>query len=97
MTNLIQMNALNALAFASLGLVMEILPKAFPSLFPPTRADQDSAKALWLTLVGAVQITIAVGFVVRAYMVPFGFRLLSMVPVDSGTLALPNPRAVTTR
>lgn len=91
------MNALNALVFAAFGAVMEILPRAFPSLFPPTRSDQDSARALWLAFMGAVQITVALGFVVRAYLVPMSLRLVSMVPAGSGTLALPNPRGVTTR
>lgn len=76
---------------------MEILPRAFPSLFPPTRADQESARALWLALMGAVQITISVGFIMSAHVVPFALRLVSMVPAGSGTLALPVPRGVTTR
>ena len=96
-TNLKPMNALNALVFAALGAAMKILPKAFPSLFPPTRSDQDSARALWLAFMGAVQITVAVGFIVRAHFIPMGLRLVSMVPAGSGTLALPSPRGVTTR
>jgi hypothetical protein len=54
------MNALDALVFAALGAVMEILPKAFPSWFPPTGSDQASARALWLALMGVVQISIGV-------------------------------------
>jgi hypothetical protein len=91
------MNALNALVFAALGSVMELLPKAFPSWFPPTGSDQASARALWLALMGAVQISVGLGFLVRAHVVPFAYRVLSLVPSESGTLALPNARGVTGR
>jgi hypothetical protein len=91
------MNALNALIFAALGSFMEILPKAFPWWFPPTGADGASARGLWLMLMGAVQILIGVGFIVRAYVVPFVHGILTVIPAESGTLALPNPRGVTTR
>jgi hypothetical protein len=91
------MNALNALAFAALGSLMEMLPKAFPSWFPLTGSDQASARALWLALMGAVQISVGVGFIVRAHVIPFVQGIRSMVPAESGTLALPNPRGVTGR
>jgi hypothetical protein len=91
------MNAANALIFAVLGSVMEMLPMAFPSWFPPSGSDQASARALWLSFMGAVQITVGVGFVVRFYVVPFGFRLLSLVPTESGSLALPSARSVSSR
>jgi hypothetical protein len=91
------MNALNALVFAAFGAAMEILPKAFPSWFPPTGSDQASARAIWLLFMGAVQISFGVGFIVRAHVVPFVHGILSVVPGESGTLALPNPRGVTTR
>jgi len=96
-TNTIEMNAANALIFAVLGSVMEMLPMAFPSWFPPSGSDQASARALWLSFMGAVQITVGFGFVVRFYVVPFGFRLLSLVPTESGSLALPNARSVSGR
>jgi hypothetical protein len=92
------MNALNALAFAALGSVMEILPKMFPSWFPPTGSDQWSTRAVWLGLMGAVQITLGVGFIVRAHVVPFLFSIVSSAPAaETGTLALPNPRGVNAR
>jgi len=91
------MNALNALAFAALGSLMEILPKAVPSWFPPTGSDQASARALWLALMGAVQICVGAGFIMRVHVVPFVHGILSIVPAESGTLALPNPRGVTGR
>jgi hypothetical protein len=74
---------------------MEILPRAFPSWFPPTGSDQASARALWLAVMGVVQISVCFGFVVRSYFIPFGYRMLSLVPATgSGALALPNPRVV---
>ncbi len=91
------MNAANALIFAILGSLMEMLPKAFPSWFPPSGSDQASARALWLSFMGALQITVGVGFVLRYHVVPVALRLLSMVPSGSGSLALPSARSVTGR
>jgi hypothetical protein len=91
------MNAVNALIFAALGSVMEVLPAAFPSWFPPSGSDQASARALWLSFMGAVQISIGLGVIVRFQVLPFALRLLAMVPRESGTLALPNARSVTGR
>jgi hypothetical protein len=93
-TNIFQMNAFNALVFAAMGAVMEILPRAFPSWFPPSGSDQASARALWLALMGVVQISVAVGFVVRFQVVPFGYRMLSMARSESGPLAIPSARVV---
>jgi hypothetical protein len=92
------MNALNAIVFAALGSVMEALPRLFPSWFPPTGSDQSSSRALWLALMGAVQITIGFGFIVRAHLVPVFARVFSTAPAtEPGALALPNARAVTLR
>ena len=91
------MNAVNALVFAILGSLMEALPKAFPWWFPPTGADEASARGLWLMFMGAVQISVGVGFIVRAHVVPFVHGILSVAPAESGALALPSPRGVTTR
>jgi hypothetical protein len=91
------MNAANALVFAILGSVMEMLPRAFPSLFPHSGPDQASARALWLSFMGALQVTVGVGFVVRYHVVPSALRLLSHVPTGSGSLALPSARSVTGR
>jgi hypothetical protein len=47
---------------------------------------------------GAVQITIGLGFVIRAHFVPLVGRVFSTArATESGTLALPNARGVTTR
>jgi hypothetical protein len=92
------MNALNAILFAALGSAMEVLPKFFPSWFPPTGSDQSSTRALWLSLMGAVQIALGVGFVVRAHVIPGFIRFFSSARAsDSGTFAIPTSRGVTVR
>lgn len=92
------MNAANALVFAAFGSLMEILPRAFPSWFPHTGADQASCRALWLLVMGAVQITMGVGFLVRARLLPATFRLFSSVPTaGTGSLALPEARGASSR
>lgn len=92
------MNVLNALIFAALGSVMEIVPRAFPSLFPPSGADQASGRALWLALMGTVQIALGFGFIIRTQVIPAALRIVSTVPAaGTGSLALPNPRGVTSR
>ena len=92
------MNGLNAAIFALIGGVMELVPRLFPSWFPPTGADQANARALWLAVMGVTQISLAAGFVIRSYVLPFTMRVVSSVPAgDRGTLALPNPRGVAGR
>jgi hypothetical protein len=92
------MNAFNAVVFTAFGSAMEILPKVFPSWFPPTGSDQASTRALWLAIMGAVQISIGIGFIVWAHLVPAVYRILSSVPAqESGALALPIAPGVTTR
>ncbi|HEY4990319.1 MAG TPA: hypothetical protein VII09_10955, partial [Opitutaceae bacterium] len=78
--------------------VMEIVPRAFPSLFPPSGADQASGRALWLALMGTVQIVLGFGFIIRTQVIPAALRILSAVPAaGTGSLALPSPRGVTSR
>ena len=77
---------------------MEILPKIFPSWFPPTGSDQSSTRALWLTLMGAVQIAIGLSYIVRAQVIPAFLRVFSSArATEAGTLALPNPRGAQVR
>jgi hypothetical protein len=77
---------------------MEVLPKVFPSWFPPTGSDQSSTRALWLALMGAVQISIGMGFIVRAHVVPAVLRVFSSAhAAEPGALALPSPRGVHVR
>jgi hypothetical protein len=77
---------------------MELLPRVFPSWFPPNGADQSSARALWLGVMGFIQIGLGAGHIVRMHVVPFTMRVVSAVPAgDRDPLALPNPRAASGR
>jgi hypothetical protein len=92
------MNAMNAVVFAALGSVMEILPRLFPSWFPPTGSDQSSTRALWLAVMGALQMALGAGFIVRCHLVPAIFRIFTHgSATEQGALALPSARVVTGR
>jgi hypothetical protein len=83
------MNNLNAVAFCAIGAVMELLPHVFPAWFSPAHADQASSRALWLDLMGAVQVTLGAGYLVRARVMPALARILSVAPDgEEGALAL---------
>jgi hypothetical protein len=92
------MNIINALVFSAIGSLMEILPRVFPSWFPVTHADQASCRALWLDLMGVVQMTLGLGYLLRTHVAPAALRVLSPErEAEPGTLALPSPRGVTHR
>lgn len=91
------MNDLNAVIFALIGFVMELLPVAFPSWFPPTGCDQSSARALWLDTMGAVQAGLGLGYMVRAHVVPFAARMFAVPAGDRGAVVLSDPRTVAGR
>ncbi|HZZ20785.1 MAG TPA: hypothetical protein VFE25_15530 [Opitutaceae bacterium] len=92
------MNATNALLFAAFGFLMEIAPRAFPSLFPSCGSYQYSCRALWLFVMGATQITIGVGFLALNNVGPFALRAIARTRAQiGGQLALPEPRGVTIR
>ncbi|HMD62314.1 MAG TPA: hypothetical protein VKG78_12830 [Opitutaceae bacterium] len=89
------MNGSNAIIFSLIGSAMEALPIAFPSWFLPMGADHSSARALWLDTMGAAQIGLGLGYLVRAHLFPAAVRLLSAIRErDSGQFALADPRAV---
>ena len=68
---------------------MELLPRVFPAWFPPTHADQASCRALWLELMGAVQVTLGAGYLIRTHVTPAMARILSVAPDgEQGALAL---------
>lgn len=93
-----QMNLLNALIFAAVGSVMDLLPAVFPLWFPPNGADQSSARALWLDTMGVVQIALGVGYLVRTQILPAAVRLLLAAPAGNREqIALTNPHAVAGR
>ncbi len=88
------MNDLNAVIFALIGFVMELLPVVFPGWFPSTGGDQSSARALWLDTMGAVQAGLGLGYIVRMRVVPAASRMFAATAGDRDSLALPNPRGV---
>jgi len=89
------MNTLNAAIFAFLGSAMGLLPAVFPSWFPPSGADGSSARALWLDTMGAVQMALGLGYLVRAHVAPVAVRILSAIPAsDRGAFAIPDPHVV---
>lgn len=97
-TNAKPMNILNAVAFSAVGSLMELLPRAFPAWFPPTHADQASCRALWLGLMGAVQLTLGLGYLIRAHVLPVIVRLASVAPDgEQGALALRSARGMADR
>jgi hypothetical protein len=92
------MNGLNAFLFVTMGSAMGFLPHLFPSLFPPTGADESSTRALWLSVVGATQVAIGLAYIAQAQVFPFAMRLVAMIRgSDTATLALPKTRAVSGR
>lgn len=89
------MNGINAAIFALIGAGMEMAPRLFPSWFPPTGADQSSARALWLFVMGVAQMALATGYVLRVYVMPVTLRVVSSVrATERSPLAFPNPRGV---
>jgi hypothetical protein len=92
------MNVPNALAFAALGWVMEMLPKAFPSWFPHNGSDGANTRALWLGVMGYLQLMLGLGHILHSQVWPSVIRLVSLVPSgEPGALPLPSPRGVTPR
>jgi hypothetical protein len=90
------MNAANALIFAVLGSAMEILPRLFPGWIAHQGGDCGAARALWLAVMGTVQIGLGLGYLVRAHLVPLSVRLLSSAPVgDAEAIALSTTRSAT--
>jgi hypothetical protein len=88
-------SAINAFIFVTMGSSMGLLPVLFPSWFPPTGADESSARALWLELMATVQIGLGFAFLVRERVVPYLGRLVAMVRAsDTGAVALSKSRAL---
>jgi hypothetical protein len=91
------MNQLNSLIFAAFGAVMEFMPRFFPSWFPRTGADEGSGRVLWLSLMGAVQITIGVGLLLTTLVFPAMSRVFSGAPARRpDAVGLPAARGVIT-
>lgn len=59
------MNFKHATSFMMVGAVLGYLPDIFPGWCPATGVDGSSAGALWLNLMGTVQIAIAMSYFAR--------------------------------
>ena len=92
-----QMNSLNALAFAALGLAMRVAPWALPASFPRTGAYESSTSALWMAFMGAVQVGIGVAYLSRAHVVPALVRLISSAPAEVRGAPVPAARGAAGR
>ena len=55
------MNSVSAWCFLVVGLVMQFVPALLPGSFPMS-GDMGNARALWLQLMGWVQIGVAVSY-----------------------------------
>jgi hypothetical protein len=64
------MNSGNAIGFVVLGAVMSALPHLAPGLCPATGFDGTSTRAVWLQLMGFLQVALGTG-----YLANVGFRL----------------------
>jgi hypothetical protein len=92
------MNAANALMFAVFGTAMELLPRVFPGWFAHPADNCAAARALWLSVMGAVQIGLGLGWIFRMHLVPLSARMLSSAPAgDSEAIALSKSHGVAGR
>jgi hypothetical protein len=93
-----KMNVFNSLMFAALGAVMEFMPRFVPSWFPRFDADQASCRTQWLSLMGAVQITIGVGLFLTTHAFPVFSRAFASAPSHRPAgVGIPATRGVTAR
>src|SRR5688500_2840565 len=74
------MNTGNASGFLLFGVVMWILPDVAPDLFPRQSVDGSSARALWVQVMGLVQLAIGFGFLVQLAVWPRLTRWLATEP-----------------
>ena len=91
------MNAFNALIFALMGSIMEILPMVFPTWFPREGADQASTHALWLSVMGAIQFGVGMAFILRTLLLTVLARISSVRATVGSNLPLPVARGLTNR
>ncbi len=61
------MNSANAIGFVALGLAMWLLPSVAPAWFPPAAVDGSSTRALWLEVMGLVQLGCGASYVIHQY------------------------------
>jgi phosphate/sulfate permease len=75
------MNTAHALGFFALGLVMLLIPVVAPGSFPGHGPDGSNAQALWLAVMGGVQLAIGLMWA--------GQLAVSRFADDLATFALP--------
>ena len=77
---------------------MEFMPRLFPSWFPRSGSDEESCRVLWLSLMGALQITIGIGLFLTMNVFPAISRAFSSASAHQPeAIGLPAGRSVTTR
>ncbi|HVU35879.1 MAG TPA: hypothetical protein VHE61_20735 [Opitutaceae bacterium] len=72
------MNNGNALGFVVFGAVMWLLPIAAPGWFPHGAVDGTSARAIWIELMGTVELVLGLSFLVHRWCVPAVQRWISL-------------------
>ena len=74
------MNTGNAFGFVLFGATMWFLPTVAPEMFPRNSLDGSSARALWLQVMGLVQVAMGAAFVLQMEIWPRVSRWLSTAP-----------------
>lgn len=82
------MNTGNSFGFVLLGAVMTLCPWLLPQGFPPTGFDGTSTRALWLEVMGAVQIGLGAGWLLQVWLSRLADNLatFSMPTMDRSSL-----------
>jgi hypothetical protein len=93
------MTTANARGFLFLGLAMALLPMAASGAFPPTGIDGSNTRALWLGLVGWVQMAIGAAWLgqaavarVASRLATFGLASVDRLPLVTGEPVGREPR-----
>ena len=81
------MNNRNAWGFVSFGTVMSVLPLLAPAWFPPTGIDGTSARAIWLEVMGVVQLLLGGLRVLWHAAVPAFVQWLAFTPPPAAPIA----------
>lgn len=61
------MNSANAVGFVALGLALWLLPSVAPAWFPHSAVDGSSTRALWLEVMGLVQLGLGASYLLNQY------------------------------
>ncbi len=80
------MTTIQALAFLTLGGVLNLLPVLAPAHFPPNSLDGSSTSALWLQLMGWVTGGLGAGYAARLHVWPAAARVPAWRPAMPAVL-----------